>query len=98
MPLYAVVFRPAPDEREPLQRCSIDAVICILLSALLGFPGGSDSQESPCNAGDSDSISGSGRSPGEGKGYPRQYSSWRIPWTEEPDGLQSVGLQRVGHD
>ena len=23
---------------------------------------------------------------------------WRIPWTEEPDGLQSVGLQRVRHD
>ena len=23
---------------------------------------------------------------------------WRIPWTEEPDGLQSVGSQRVGHD
>ena len=29
------------------------------------------------------------------------YSSilaWRIPWTEEPGGLQSMGLQRVGHD
>ena len=24
--------------------------------------------------------------------------SWRIPWTEEPGGLQSIGLQRVGHD
>jgi len=24
--------------------------------------------------------------------------AWRIPWTEEPDGLQSTGLQRVGHD
>ena len=24
--------------------------------------------------------------------------AWRIPWTEEPSGLQSVGLQRVGHD
>ena len=24
--------------------------------------------------------------------------AWRIPWTEEPGGLQSVGLQRVGHD
>ena len=23
---------------------------------------------------------------------------WRIPWTEEPGGLQSLGLQRVGHD
>ena len=24
--------------------------------------------------------------------------AWRIPWTEKPGGLQSVGLQRVGHD
>ena len=24
--------------------------------------------------------------------------AWRIPWTKEPDGLQSMGLQRVGHD
>ena len=24
--------------------------------------------------------------------------AWRIPWTEEPRGLQSTGLQRVGHD
>jgi len=24
--------------------------------------------------------------------------AWRIPWTEEPDGLQSVGPQRVGHN
>ena len=24
--------------------------------------------------------------------------AWRIPWTEEPEGLQSVGLQRAGHD
>ena len=24
--------------------------------------------------------------------------AWRIPWTEEPSGLQSIGSQRVGHD
>ena len=24
--------------------------------------------------------------------------AWRAPWTEEPGGLQSMGLQRVGHD
>ena len=24
--------------------------------------------------------------------------AWKIPWTKEPDGLQSMGLQRVGHD
>ena len=39
-----------------------------------GFPGGSAGTESTCNAGDLDSISGLGRSPGEVKGYPLQYS------------------------
>ena len=38
------------------------------------FPGGSDSKESACNAGDPGSIPGSGRSPGEGNDYPLQYS------------------------
>ena len=47
---------------------------------------------------DVSSVPGSGRSPGGGHGNPLQYSSWRIPWTEEPGGLQSIGLQRVGHD
>ena len=39
-----------------------------------GFPGGSDGQESACIAGDLGLISGSGRFPGEGNGYPLQYS------------------------
>ena len=39
-----------------------------------GFPGGSDDKESACNEGDLDSIPGLERSPGEGKGYPLQYS------------------------
>ena len=53
------------------------------------------------NAGDTrdaGSIPGSGRSPRGGHGNPLQYLAWRIPWTEEPGGLQSIGLQRVGHD
>ena len=53
------------------------------------------------NAGDisnAGSIPGSGRSPGEGHDNPLQYSSCRIPWTEEPGGLQSIGSQRVRHD
>ena len=40
----------------------------------MGFPGGSAGEESACNAGDLGSIPGLGRSPGEGKGYPLQYS------------------------
>ena len=35
---------------------------------------------------------------GEGNGNPLQYFSWRIPWTEEPGRLQSMGSQRVRHD
>ena len=42
--------------------------------AFLAFPHGSASKESACNLGDLGSISGSERSPGEGKGYPLQYS------------------------
>ena len=41
----------------------------------MGFLGGSDSKESACNAGDLGLIPGSGRSPGDGNGYPLQYSS-----------------------
>ena len=40
----------------------------------MGFPGGSDSKVSACNAGDPGSISGPGRSPGEGNGNPLQFS------------------------
>ena len=55
-------------------------------------------KESTCNVGDLGLIPGSGVFPGEGNGYPLQYSCLRIPWIEEPGGLQSMGLQRVGHD
>ena len=45
----------------------------------MGFPGDSDGKESACNAGDMDSIPGSGRSPGEGKGNPFQSSYLENP-------------------
>ena len=109
-----------------------------LLCPHWGFRGNSAGKESTCIAGDPSSIPRSGRSPGEGIGYPFKYSwaslvaqtvknlpamweiciwslgwedplqeglathssvlAWRIPWTEEPGGLQSMGLQRVGHN
>ena len=63
--------------------------------------GGSDSKESACNAGDQGSIleSLSPEDPLE-KGMVTHSSilAWRIPRTEEPGGLQSMGSQRVGHD
>ena len=46
---------------------------------------------------DTSSIPGSGRSPGEGNGNRSSILAWKIPWTEEPAELQSIGLQRVGH-
>ena len=103
-----------------------------------GFPGGSDDKQSAYIVGDPASISGLGRSLGEGNGNPLQYSclenpmdrgawqatvhgvakswiqlsthvekamttssstlAWKIPWTEEPGRLQSVGSLIVGHD
>ena len=44
------------------------------LTCFLGFPCGSTGKESTCNAGDLGSTPGLGRSPGEAKGYPLQYS------------------------
>ena len=41
---------------------------------------------------------GSGRPPGEGNGTHSSTLAWRIPWTEEPGGLQSLGSKRVRHD
>ena len=64
----------------------------------MDFPGGSDSKASAYNAGDSGSVPGSERSPGEGSGNPLQYFAWKIPWMEEPGRLQAMRLQRVRHD
>ena len=58
-----------------------------------GFPHSSVGKEFACNAGDRDSIPGSGKSPGEGNGIHCSILAWKIPWTEEPGGLQSMGLK-----
>ena len=66
-----------------------------------GFPGSASGKEFTANEGDirhMSSVPGSGRSPGEGNGYLLQYSHLKTPWTEEPGGLQAMGLPRVGHD
>ena len=59
---------------------------------LMGFPGRSDSKEPACNAGDPSLISGSGRSPGGGHGYPLQCSCLGNPmdrgaWQATVQGL-----------
>ena len=62
------------------------------------LPGGSDGKESAYNAGDLSLILGLGRSSGGAHGNLLQYSGLENPWSEEPGGLQSMGLQRVEHD
>ena len=59
----------------------------------MGFLGGSDGKESACSA-----IPGSGRSPEKEMATHSSILARRIPWTEEPGGLQSTGSQRVGYD
>ena len=61
-------------------------------------PGGTNGKEFPCTVGDLGSIPGLGRSPGEGNGNYSSILAWRIPWTREPGGLQSMGSEKVGHD
>ena len=63
-----------------------------------GLPCWLSCKEPVCNAGDPGSIPGSGRSPREGNATHSSIPAWRIPWTEEPGRLQSMGLQRVVRD
>ena len=70
-------------------------LLIVVTIAYLNFHGGSDGKVTAYNMGDLGSIPGLGRSPGEGNGNPLQYSCWRVPWTEEPGGLQSIRLQRL---
>ena len=62
------------------------------------FPGGSDGTVSVYNAGDLGSSPGLRRSLEKEMAVHSSTLAWKIPWTEEPGRLQSVGSQRVGHD
>ena len=72
----------------------------------MGFLGGSDGQVSACNVGESlpamqeTRVQSLGREDSLEKGMATHSSTpaWRIPWREEPAGLQYTGLQRVRHD
>ena len=74
----------------------VSSSLCSVIVTIFTI-GGSDGKEFACNAGDLGSIPGSGRSCGKGMATHSIILAWRIPWTEEPGELQSVGLQRVGH-
>ena len=64
----------------------------------MSFPGSSAPKESTCNPGDQDSIPGSGRSPGEGIGYPFQYSwsSLVVQTVKNLPAMQETWLQSLG--
>ena len=53
---------------------------------------------SACNAGDPGSILGQEDPLEKGMAIHSSFLAWRIPWTEEPGRLQSMELQRVGHN
>ena len=65
----------------------------------MGFPGDSAVKNPPVNAGDAFLIPGGQEDPlGKEMATHSSILAWEIPWTEEPSVLQSMGLQRVGHD
>ena len=67
-------------------------------AGLENFPGGSDGKASVYDAGDPGSIPGLGSPLGKEMAIHSSTLAWKIPRTEEPERLQSMGSQRVGHD
>ena len=66
-----------------------------------GLPWWLSGKESTYNAGATEDVGlipGLARNPRGGHGNPLQYSCLENPWTGEPSGLQSTGLQRIRHD
>ena len=64
--------------------------VFILVISVMGFP----AVKKPANAGDMDSVPGSGISLEKETATHSSILAWEIPWTEEPGGLQSMGLQK----
>ena len=98
-PFYELLVSPGPDHLSARPGPQLSswalATISLLLPVLItGFPGGSVVKNLCADAGNTD-LEG----PLE-KGMATHASNLarRIPWTEEPGRLQSMGLQRVGHD
>jgi len=64
----------------------------------VGLPCSSNGKEPILNAGDQGSIPGGEEPLEKGTAIRSNILACRIPWTEKPGSLQSMGLQRVGHD
>ena len=63
-----------------------------------GFPSSSVVKNPPVNGGDASLMPGQEDALEEEMATHSSILAWRIPWTEEPGGLQSMGLQRGGHN
>ena len=73
---------------------SSSGIYLVVAPGWYGFPGGSDGRESTCNAGNlgwEDPLE-------KGMAAHSSVLAWRVPWTQEPGGLPSMELQRIGHD
>ena len=64
----------------------------------MGFPGGSEGKSSAYNVGDLVRSLGWEDPLEKEMATHSSILAWKIPWTEEPGRLQSIGLQRVEHD
>ena len=78
--------------------CLLSCTIIFTYLFTLSFPGSSAGKESACIAGDLVLISGSGISPGMEMANHSNILAWKISWTEDPGGLQSMASKRVGHN
>ena len=84
-----------------LLSCSVHLYFCFCAVPCCFFPGGTAVKNSPADAGDArdvGSVPELGRSSEVGNGNPSSILVWKIPWTEEPGGLWSMGLWTVGHN
>ena len=63
-----------------------------------GFPGGSEGKETACNTREWGSISDWEDPLKKEIATHSSVLDWRIPWSEEPGGLQSMGSQRIRHN
>ena len=82
---YTILFEPS----STLMLC-MEILFQPYFNNSMGFPGGSEVKNPPANAG---SILGWRRSPGVEMATCSSVLAWKIPWTEEPGGLQSRGSQ-----
>ena len=81
-------------------------ILCFLCNVFCriyvhGFPGGASGKESVCQCRRHKRCRFNpqvGKIPWRRKWQPTPVFLWRIPWTEEPGGLQSIGSHRVGHN